>query len=673
MTCARSKTAIAEALALRILEGEVPDSLAKSRIYALDLGSLMAGAGARGAFEARLKAVIEEVSATPQAILFIDELHTLVGAGSQGGGALDAANLLKPALARGELRCIGATTDVEYAKYVEKDAAFERRFQKIDVPEPSVEQTVSILRGVQDKYEAHHGVRLLDEALVAAAKLADRYISARYNPDKALDLIDEACAMRRTELDSRPAALEALERRVNELSGELEALRKEKDLRTSGILSTLFGGGVDAGGVQKRLEAVQEQHTHAFAQRKEAREAWRAEKRLYDELRAVNQELEAAEVDAAAFRRKGRGAAAAEMRTGEIKRLRARREELIELATQANSTTSTWGVTDVVTQADVASVVSRATSIPVQRLTTDETDRLLALESRLATRVVGQRDATSAIARAVLRARAGLQSPTRPRATFCLLGPTGSGKSETAKALAHELFDSEEAIVRLDMSEYAEKHTISRLIGAPPGYIGYDEGGQLTEAIRNHPYSVVLLDEAEKAHPDVYNAFLQVLDEGRLTDARGRTVDFTHTYVLLTSNLPRDKLTRFFKPEFLNRLDAILDYNKLSLDALATIATNHFGHLAALAKEEHDVDLRISPAAARAIVAANEDQIDMYGARPIRRYVEQVVATDLAKLILTHQIPLSRTLGLDWDGHRLTFRHIDILPETQGSVREQDL
>lgn len=651
----------------------MPDSLAKSRIYALDLGSLMAGAGARGAFEARLKAVIEEVSATPQAILFIDELHTLVGAGAQGGGALDAANLLKPALARGELRCIGATTDVEYAKYVEKDAAFERRFQKIDVPEPSVEQTVSILRGVQDKYEAHHGVRLLDEAVVAAAKLADRYVSARYNPDKALDLIDEACAMRRTELDSRPAALEALERRVNELSGELEALRKEKELRTSGFLSSLFGGSDDAAGVQKRLEAVQEQHSHAFAQRKKAREAWRAEKRLYDELRAVNQELEAAEVDAAAFRRKGRDAAAAEMRTGEIKRLRARREKLIELAARANSTTSTWGVTDVVTQADVAAVVSRATNIPVQRLTTDETDRLLALESRLATRVVGQRDATTAIARAVLRARAGLQSPARPRATFCLLGPTGSGKSETAKALAQELFDSEEAIVRLDMSEYAEKHTISRLIGAPPGYIGYDEGGQLTEAIRNHPYSVVLLDEAEKAHPDVYNAFLQVLDEGRLTDSKGRTVDFTHTYVLLTSNLPRDRLMRFFKPEFLNRLDAILEYNKLSLDALATIATNHFGQLATMAKEEHDVNLRIAPAAARAIVAANQDEIDVYGARPIRRYIEQVVATDLAKLILTHQIPRTRMLVLDWDGHRLTFRPADTSPETQGSFREQEL
>ena len=641
------KTAIVEGLAARILEGDVPEGLRNSRVWALDLGLLMAGASARGAFEARLKAVITELERDKNQILFIDEIHMLIGAG-QTNGAMDAANLLKPALARGDLKCIGATTDAEYMKHVEKDPAFERRLQKVAVPEPTVDQTVSILRGIQDKYELHHGVRILDEALVAAAKLADRYVPAKYNPDKAIDLVDEACARRRVELDSRPAFLDALERRVNELSGELEALEREAKLQASGFLQTYFRSETQAdadAALAKKLDAVRARHAKAFAARSNARSAWRSEKAHYDELRAVNAEIEDVERDAAQYARKNRHADAAELRES-LAPLKRRRENAV-VAAQRAASNATYSATDVVSEQDLADVVSQATGIPATRLTADESAKLLALGERLARRVVGQRAATDAVADTVLRSCAGLAGASRPRGAFLFLGPTGVGKTETAKALAEELFDDATALVRLDMSEYAEKHTVSRLVGAPPGYIGHDDGGQLTEAVRKRPYSVVLLDEAEKAHRDVFDTFLQVLDDGRLTDSKGTTVDFTHTYVIMTGNAPLARVKDVFRPEFLNRLDRVVGFEPLARPALEAIAANHVRDLAALARDEHGVDLAVAPAAAAAIVDANAGDVGVYGARPLRRYVDQVVATDLAKLILGKGVPPSKRIVLD--------------------------
>ena len=663
------KTAIAEGLALRILHGDVPESLKKARIYALDLGALIAGASARGAFEARLKAVVEDVEANPNAILFIDELHTLMGAGSQGGGAMDAANLLKPALARGSLRCVGATTDAEYAKFIEADGAFERRFQKIRIDEPSISQTVSILRGLQEKYEAHHGVRLLDEALVAAAKLSTRYIAAsRANPDKSIDLIDEACAKRRVELDSRPAAVDALERKVNDLAGELEALEREKQLRTAGFVHSFFGSTDSE--EDRRLNEIRQAHQKAVDQRRAARRAWRQEKTLYDELRAVNRELEDLEADIAVAQRRGRHGDAAMLQRNELAALKKRRATAIA---NAENATTQFSVTDVVTAGDIADVVSKATNIPVSRLQSDESERLLKLADRLASHVVGQRQATDVLANAVLRSRAGLQSPTRPRGTFFLLGPTGVGKSETAKALALELFgDDKDALIRLDMSEFAEKHTVSKLIGAPPGYIGFDQGGQLTEALRKRPYSVLLLDEAEKAHADVFHTFLQVLDEGRLTDAKGRIADFSHAYVIFTSNLQEKNLGTVFRPEFLNRIDNVVTYNHLERPQLAAITKNTIRDLAAIALEEHDIHLGITDGAANAIVDAIWDDSTVYGARPIRRYVEHNVGTQLAKLILSRKVPASRHIILDVDQPGTLVFNEQIRPREESSSSDNN-
>ena len=652
------KTAIVEGLAVRILEGDVPEHLKDARVWALDLGLLMAGASARGAFEARLKAVITELEQSSGTnVLFIDEIHMLIGAG-QTNGAMDAANLLKPALARGDLKCIGATTDAEYMKHVEKDPAFERRLQRVAVPEPTVAGTVSILRGVSDKYELHHGVRILDEALVAAAKLADRYVPSKYNPDKAIDLIDEACARRRVELDSRPAFLDALERKVNDLSGELEALEREAKLQASGFLTNLVFGSSSSDEekdavLQKRLADVRARHAQAFDARTDARRAWRTEKAHYDELRAVNVEIEDLEKDVAQYARKGRHGDAAELKEA-LGPLRERRTAAVANA-QAAANNATYSASDVVGEQDVADVVALATGIPAQRLTADEGDKLLALAERLALRVVGQRTATDAVADTVLRSRAGLQGASRPRGAFLFLGPTGVGKTECAKALAAELFDDETAMVRLDMSEYGEKHTVSRLVGAPPGYVGHDDGGQLTEAVRKRPYSVVLLDEAEKAHRDVFDAFLQVLDDGRLTDSKGRTVDFTHTYVILTGNVNVDDVKHKFRPEFLNRLDRVIKFDPLGRASLEAIASAHVAALAQMAKEEHDVTLQLSDAARTFIVDENVQDIEVYGARPLRRYVDQVVATDLAKLILGKGLPPDRAVLLDHRDGDLAF------------------
>lgn len=618
------KTAIVEGLAQRILGGSVPEPLRRAKIWALDLGLLMAGASQRGAFEARLKAVVTELERDPKQILFIDEMHMLIG----GGEPMDAANLLKPALARGALRCIGATTDSEYRRHIEKDGAFERRLQRIPVPEPGIDDTVAILRGLRDTYEAHHGVRVLDEALHHAAVLSERYVADRHSPDAAIDLLDESCAKRRVLLDSRPQILDTLHQQANTLLGEVQALKAETELRKKGFLGTYFFKKSDTIDVDllRRLDHARRSYTNADRERTQAQAAWRREKGHYDDLRAVNLEIEDVERDIATQERRQRHVEVNEARR-QLTLLQRRR---LDAVTSAQNASQTFGATDVVSAADVAEVVARSTGIPVARLSLDEGQRLLELADRLAKRVVGQLEATNAVAGAVLRARAGLRDKSRPRGAFLLLGPTGVGKTETARALASELFDDERALVRLDMSEYAEKHAVSRLVGAPPGYIGFEEGGQLTEAVRRRPYSVVLLDEAEKAHADVFDVFLQVLDDGRLTDSKGRLVDFSHCYVILTSNA---KDTSGFKPEFLNRLDRVLTYNKLDRASLMRIAQHHLDALAALASDEHGLAVTSSDEAAESVVDACDD-LEVYGARPLRRYVDQVVATELATLVL---------------------------------------
>jgi ATP-dependent Clp protease ATP-binding subunit ClpB len=598
------KTAIVEGLAQRIVAGDVPEGLKGKRVWALDIGALLAGSKYRGEFEERLKAVLEEIrNAEGDLILFIDELHTIVGAGA-AEGAVDAANMLKPMLARGELRCIGATTLDEYRKHVEKDAALERRFQPVYVGEPSVADTIAILRGLKERYEAHHGVRIRDAALVAAAVLSHRYIADRFLPDKAIDLVDEAASRLRMEIDSSPIELDEAERRVRQLEIELAAMAKEsKEVR---------------GPVERELAEAREARDGLAAR-------WAQEKQALERVKEVTRRIDELRMEADREERAGNLQRVAEIRYGELPALE---RELAE----RDSATAESMVKEEVDEDDVAAVVGRWTGIPVDRLLEGETEKLIHMEERLHRRVVGQDEAVGAVANALRRARTGLQDPNRPIGSFVFLGPTGVGKTELARALAEFMFDDERAMVRLDMSEYQERHTVARLIGAPPGYIGYDEGGQLTEAVRRRPYSVVLLDEIEKAHPEVFDVLLQVLDDGRLTDGQGRTVDFRNTVLIMTSNLrTADAMREVFRPEFLNRIDEVVVFEPLSREQIAEIVELQLERLRERLAERR-ISLELTEAAKEALAEAGWDPA--YGARPLKRAIQRLVENPLALRLL---------------------------------------
>jgi ATP-dependent Clp protease ATP-binding subunit ClpB len=597
------KTAIVEGLAQRIVAGDVPEGLKGKRVWALDIGALLAGSKYRGEFEERLKAVLEEIKrAEGEIVLFIDELHTIVGAGA-AEGAVDAANMLKPMLARGELRAVGATTLDEYRKHVEKDAALERRFQPIFVGQPSVADTIAILRGLKERYEAHHGVRIRDAALVAAAVLSDRYIADRFLPDKAIDLVDESASRLRMEIDSSPVELDEAERRVRQLEIELAAMAKEsKEVRAP---------------VERELADAKERRDGLAA-------VWAEEKAQLDRVKEITRQIDELRMEAERAERGGDLARVAEIRYGRLPELEA------ELGSREQPETRL--VKEEVDEDDVAAVVARWTGIPVDRLLEGETEKLIHMEERLHERVVGQDEAVSAVANALRRARSGLQDPNRPIGSFVFLGPTGVGKTELARALAEFMFDDERAMVRLDMSEYMEKHTVSRLIGAPPGYVGYDEGGQLTEAVRRRPYSVVLLDEIEKAHHDVFNVLLQLLDDGRLTDGQGRTVDFRNTVLIMTSNVrSTDEMRERFRPEFLNRIDEIVVFEQLTREQLGEIVELQLARLRARLAERR-IDIELTPAAKELLAEAGWDPA--YGARPLKRALQRLVENPLAAALL---------------------------------------
>jgi ATP-dependent Clp protease ATP-binding subunit ClpB len=629
------KTAIAEGLAQRIAAGDVPEGLRDRQVVALDLGAMVAGAKYRGEFEDRLKALLNEVTGSDgRVILFIDELHTLVGAGA-AEGAMDAGNMLKPALARGELRCIGATTLDEYRKHIEKDAALERRFQPIIVDQPSVDDTISILRGLKERYEVHHGVRIKDSAIVAAAMLSDRYIADRFLPDKAIDLIDEAASKLRIEIDSMPTELDAVEREVRQLEIEREALRKETDAAS-----------------RERLDSLERELANLQERAKEVRERWQQEKGAIEAIRDIKKRIEEVRHDAERAELAADFGRAAELRYGTLTELE--RAVAAEQQRLADLQGARPLLKEEVDEDDIAEVVARWTGIPVSRMLEGETQKLLQLEQRLHERVIGQDDAISAVAAAVRRGRAGLSDPNRPTGSFIFLGPTGVGKTELARALAELLFDSEQAMVRIDMSEYMERHAVSRLVGAPPGYVGYDEGGQLTEAVRRRPYSVLLFDEIEKAHQDVFNILLQVLDDGRLTDGQGRTVDFRNTVVIMTSNIgshiiaemapaaPADEAERVrarvlaelrdhFRPEFLNRIDDIIVFSRLSREQLREIVEIQLRHLRERLAER-SLTLEIDETALDLLAAEGYDPT--YGARPLKRVIQRRLQDPLAMAIL---------------------------------------
>jgi ATP-dependent Clp protease ATP-binding subunit ClpB len=634
------KTAIAEGLALRIANGDVPDTLKDRTLMALDMGSLIAGAKYRGEFEERLKGVLDEVKgADGHIVLFIDEMHTLIGAGKTDG-AMDASNLLKPALARGELHCIGATTLDEYRKYVEKDPALQRRFQPVFVGEPTVEDTISILRGLKEKYELHHGVRITDGAIVAAATLSNRYITDRFLPDKAIDLMDEAASRLRMEVESKPEEIENLDRRIIQLKIEREALKKEIDQAS-----------------QDRLAHLEEDLANLEQQSSELTQRWQAEKEKIQGESRIKEQLDAARLQLEQAQRAGDLAKAGELSYGTIPDLE---KKLFEAQAVAKGAM----LREEVRSEDIASVVSRWTGIPVDRMLEGERQKLIHMEDALGKRVIGQQDAVAAVSRAVRRARAGLQDPNRPLGSFLFLGPTGVGKTELTKALAGFLFDDDSAMVRIDMSEFMEKHSVARLIGAPPGYVGYEEGGVLTEAVRRRPYQVVLFDEVEKAHGDVFNVLLQVLDDGRLTDGQGRTVDFTNTLIILTSNLGSQFLTQLgenepvsavepqvmevvrahFRPEFLNRLDDIILFHRLGEDHMAPIVDIQVGRLQKLLKDRK-IALGLTDAARAWLGRVGYDPV--YGARPLKRAVQRYLQDPLAEMILQGEIPVGSSVHVD--------------------------